>query len=193
MVSDNQRAVEALGRLSDPAAISIGLAFTAAVSETFRFWSSRGGVAIAAPSVIESISSPSGLGSDSVPVPVQLNSRNAYLTDSAQFVLELATRTLQRASFYVMPCFRGEKSDATHLAEFVHAEVELSGGLADVLDAAEEYIRAVIAAVRTALPAAAQPAHEADPVLPRFRRAANSATGPWARVTYLDAIDSLHE
>lgn len=42
-----------------------------------------------------SISSPMGLGSDSIPVKIQLGGRDTYLADSMQFALEYGCRFLK--------------------------------------------------------------------------------------------------
>lgn len=88
-----------------------------------------------------SISSPMGLGSDSLPVKVNLNGINTYLADSMQFLLEYATRLFKNGAYYIMPSFRGEQADKRHLCQFYHSEVEIPGTLEDVIKLAEDYIK----------------------------------------------------
>jgi asparaginyl-tRNA synthetase len=185
MKTDNERAIEALNRLTRPEALSIALSYSAAISGTHRHWSGYGALAIAAPAVIDSISSPTGAGSDSIPVGVTINSQAVYLTDSAQFTLELATRVLKRPSYYVMPSFRGEQSDATHLAEFVHAEIELPGSITDAVSTAEQYVRTLITAIGDTL------SDVGAALLPVFEDNADSISGQWPRISYTDAIEWL--
>lgn len=88
-----------------------------------------------------SISSPMGLGSDSVPVKINLHGIDTYLADSMQFSLEYAIRLFKRGTYYIMPSFRGEKEDERHLSQFYHSEVEIEGTLEDVMRLAESYIK----------------------------------------------------
>jgi asparaginyl-tRNA synthetase len=81
-----------------------------------------------------------GLGSDSLPVHVELGGVNTYLADSMQFMLELACRLTGRDCYYIMPSFRGEACDETHLSQFFHSEAEIRGDLADVMAVVDEYI-----------------------------------------------------
>jgi asparaginyl-tRNA synthetase len=87
-----------------------------------------------------SVSSPMGLGSDSLPVKINLRDKNVFLADSMQFSLEVGTRLNNMGSYYIMPTFRGENVDQRHLNEFVHAEVEIIGKLNDIMDLAELYV-----------------------------------------------------
>lgn len=89
-----------------------------------------------------SISSPMGLGSDSKPVEVNIFGVKTYLADSMQFMLEYAVRLFdQGGAYYIMPSFRGEDNDKRHLAQFTHSEVEIVGGLDNIINLAEEYIK----------------------------------------------------
>lgn len=91
-----------------------------------------------------SISSPMGLGSDSVPVSVTIRGKKVYLADSMQFSLEIGTRLSEHGAYYIMPTFRGEPTDERHLNEFVHSEAEIPGTIDDVMDLAERYIKYMI-------------------------------------------------
>jgi aspartyl/asparaginyl-tRNA synthetase len=102
-----------------------------------------------APLTTGSISSPMGLGSDSMPVRANIGGRTVYLADSMQFALELALRVTGRTSYYLLPSFRGERSDARHLNQFIHAEAEMRGGLDDVIALVERYFRHLTQALLT--------------------------------------------
>ncbi|EFY88750.1 hypothetical protein J3459_013770 [Metarhizium acridum] len=92
-----------------------------------------------------SISSPMGLGSDSMPVSIKLHGEDTYLADSQQFLLEYALRYNDkvRGAYYVGTSCRGEDHDSTHLNQFCHVECELRGGLDAGMDVANRYIVAV--------------------------------------------------
>jgi asparaginyl-tRNA synthetase len=85
-----------------------------------------------------------GLGSDSSPVLVDLAGVPTYLADSMQFMLEYGCRLSEEGCYYVMPSFRGEDADDRHLCQFFHSEAEIPGGLDDVIDSVELYIRFLI-------------------------------------------------
>ena len=91
-----------------------------------------------------SISSPMGLGSDSKPISVKIKKQKVYLADSMQFCLEIGARLNELGAYYIMPTFRGEDTDARHLNEFMHSEVEIRGLLDDIMILAEEYIKYLI-------------------------------------------------
>lgn len=104
-----------------------------------RFFTERGGIGTLVSPTTGSISSPMGLGSDSLPVEVCIGDHHTYLADSMQFYLELALRLNGCPAFYVMPSFRGEVQDDRHLNQFFHAEVEIPGTLSDIMNLAELY------------------------------------------------------
>lgn len=127
--------------LSDPwyrGLLSLQDTLTAA---TVDFWSRRGVKNAHLPITTGAVSSPMGLGSDSTAVQIDLQGVPTYLADSMQFGLEFATRINDQGSYYVMPSFRGEPCDATHLSQFVHSEAEIPGGLDDVMVLVEDYLR----------------------------------------------------
>lgn len=101
---------------------------TYAVTDYFR---AHGFMPALAPITAQSVTSPMGLGSDSLPVSVQLFDKQTYLMDSMQFHLEYLLRQFPDGVFYIMPTFRGEDSDARHLNEFFHIEAEFIGSLED--------------------------------------------------------------
>lgn len=105
-----------------------------------RFFSSRGLITVSMPITTSSISSPMGLGSDSLPVEIDLFGIRTYLADSMQFMLELGCRLHERGVYYIMPCFRGEQTDQYHLPQFYHVEAEIPGTLLDVIKLAGEMI-----------------------------------------------------
>ncbi|TDV48693.1 amino acid--tRNA ligase-related protein [Actinophytocola oryzae] len=108
---------------------------------TVDFWRSRDGRAAYLPLTTGSVSSPMGRGSDSIPVAIQVSGVDTYLADSMQFLLELTCRLTPGPSYYVMPSFRGEQADQTHLCQFFHSEAEFTGGLDDCVDTVNDYVR----------------------------------------------------
>lgn len=98
-----------------------------------------------------SISSPTGLGSDSQPVCIELGSLKTYFADSQQFTLEYALRLEDGllASYYVGTSCRREDPYATHLNQFCHVECELLGGLADDMRVVNSYIVTITKEIKT--------------------------------------------
>lgn len=113
----------------------------AVVNATFAFYRARGFYPTLMPVTVGSVSSPMGLGSDSLPVAVDLFGTRTYLADSMQFQLEFMLRHRGPGAYYVMPTFRGEDPDGTHLNQFFHSEAELVGGFEEVLQLVEAYTR----------------------------------------------------
>jgi asparaginyl-tRNA synthetase len=107
---------------------------------TVDFWRARDARTAYLPVTTGSISSPMGLGSDSLPVQVDLFGQKTYLADSMQFMLELGCRITGKDTYYIMPSFRGEDIDPRHLSQFFHSEAEIRGGLTDVMRVVEEYL-----------------------------------------------------
>src|SRR5262249_40632373 len=101
----------------------------------------RGLRALHLPITTHSISSPMGLGSDSSPVEVNLFGVPTYLADSMQFLLEYGCRLSPEGCYYLLPSFRAELPDQTHLSQFYHLEAEIPGTLNDAIELAEGYIR----------------------------------------------------
>lgn len=114
---------------------------------TYKFWEQRNALTMHLPITTNAVSSPMGLGSDSLPVEIDLFGQRTYLADSMQFMLEYGCRFHKEGCFYLMPSFRGEDADATHLCQFYHSEVELSCGLDDAIAVADAYFRHVANAV----------------------------------------------
>lgn len=92
------------------------------------------------PITTSSISSPMGLGSDSLPVEISLYNVKTYLADSMQFMLEYGCRIVNGPCYYIMPSFRGERCDRRHLNQFFHSEAEIIGNLEDVQKVVEDYL-----------------------------------------------------
>ncbi len=109
--------------------------------ETVKFYEKIGISTMHLPVTTESISSPMGRGSDSLPVKVNLNGVETYLADSMQFFLEYGCRLTNKGVYYIMPSFRGEKADKRHLCQFYHSEAEIIGSLNDVMNLIEKYIK----------------------------------------------------
>lgn len=107
---------------------------------TLDFWRSEGALNMHLPITTSSISSPMGLGSDSLPVKIDLFGVPTYLADSMQFMLEYGCRLSEEGAWYLMPSFRGEDADKTHLNQFFHSEAEIAGGLDDVIAVVERYV-----------------------------------------------------
>jgi asparaginyl-tRNA synthetase len=110
-------------------------------TSTYQFFAKRGLKTIHVPITTHSISSPMGLGSDSKPVNIHLFGVDTYLADSMQFMLEYGCRLNAEGCFYLMPSFRGESADETHLCQFYHSEAEIQGSIDDVMSLVEDYLR----------------------------------------------------
>tara|TARA_Y100000590_G_scaffold470719_1_gene668408 strand:+ start:17612 stop:18637 length:1026 start_codon:yes stop_codon:yes gene_type:complete len=87
-----------------------------------------------------SVSSPMGLGSDSLPVNIDLFGEKTFLADSMQFHLEYMLRVHDQGVWYIMPTFRGEEHDKRHLNQFFHSEAEIAGDLDAVMHLVESYL-----------------------------------------------------
>jgi asparaginyl-tRNA synthetase len=117
----------------------------ALLRDSANFWSSKGVRYMFLPVTTGSISSPMGLGSDSVPVKIDLMGEPTYLADSMQFMLEYGCRLNSDGAWYLMPSFRGEEADETHLNQFFHSEAEIIGDLEAVFESVESYVRGITA------------------------------------------------
>lgn len=93
------------------------------------------------PVTTRTITCPTGLGSDSLPVPVTANGVDTYLADSMQFLLEYGMRLAPEGCYGIMHTFRGEDPDRTHLNQFLHSEGEIAGDLDDLIRHVEGYVR----------------------------------------------------
>ncbi|GHE07316.1 asparagine synthetase A [Streptomyces alanosinicus] len=115
----------------------------AVLATTNAFYQARNMSPVLMPITVSSVSSPMGLGSDSLPVQIDLLGDRTYLADSMQFQLEFMLRHGLDGAYYVMPTFRGEAADKTHLNQFFHSEAEILGGLEEVMSLVEAYMRAL--------------------------------------------------
>jgi asparaginyl-tRNA synthetase len=137
------------------------------------------------PITASSVSSPMGLGSDSLPVSVQLMGERTYLADSMQFQLEFMLRQGLRGAYYIMPTFRGEDPDETHLNQFFHSEAEIAGGIEDVMDLVESYVRHLCGALLA--PAFIDHLHTIAGQVDHVAEVARRASFP--RVTVAEALE----
>lgn len=109
--------------------------------ETYRYWDSQSLKTMHLPVTTNAVSSPMGLGSDSLPVKIDLFGIETYLADSMQFMLEYGCRFFDEGSYYVMPSFRGENASKRHLCQFYHSEIEVPTDLDGTMALAEGYIK----------------------------------------------------
>jgi asparaginyl-tRNA synthetase len=93
------------------------------------------------PLTTRTITCPTGLGSDSQPVPVTVNGVKTYLADSMQFLLEYGIRLAPQGCYSIEQTFRGDLPDETHLNQFLHSEWELPGDLDTLIRHVEAYVR----------------------------------------------------
>lgn len=90
-----------------------------------------------------SVSSPSGPGSNSLPIALTFGGHSTYLTDSSQFGFEpVLIGGIPRAYCY-LASMRGEEPDKRHLNQFYHCEYEAQGSFAEAQEVAEGYVRAL--------------------------------------------------
>jgi asparaginyl-tRNA synthetase len=99
------------------------------------------------PLTTRTITCPTALGSDTEAVKVTVNGVDTYLADSMQFPLEYGCRLAPHGCYTIMPSFRAEKPDPTHLDQFTHSEAEIAGGLDDLIRYVDGYVRALAAAI----------------------------------------------
>ena len=153
--------------------------------ETALFWRARQVRTLHLPITTGSISSPMGLGSDSLPVKIDMFGVPTYLADSMQFMLEYGCRLTGDGCYYVMPSFRGEQADATHLSQFFHSEAEIPGGLDEVIAVADEYVRHLAAAVLEHLSAEVAESAGGTEHIEQFLASTS------ARMTFAEAVHAL--
>lgn len=167
--------------LSDPWYRTVSLLTSRIAELSMQHLTSKGLRPVLAPITSRSISSPMGLGSDSLPVQVPLFGEPVYLADSMQFGLEYLLRVHQAGTFYIMPTFRGEDPDERHLNEFFHAEAEITGHLNNVIDLVDGYVKHLSEGVI-----------EAFPELARNTQLVDIARGsPIPRMTFAQALERL--
>lgn len=95
-----------------------------------------------------SVSSPTGPGSDSEPIPLTFGGLNTYLIDSSQFGFEpILVGGIPKAYCY-MASMRGENPDKRHLNQFYHCEYEAQEKFEDTRMVAEQYVRTLMELIR---------------------------------------------
>ncbi len=94
-----------------------------------------------------SISSPSGPGSNSEAIPVVLGKLNTFLTDSSQFGFEPLLMNGFDKVYCYLPSMRGENYDNRHLNQFFHCELEIKGGMKELIPIIEQYVKKLSATI----------------------------------------------
>jgi asparaginyl-tRNA synthetase len=119
---------------------------------TFNFFRNQNIRSMSLPITTGSVTSPMGLGSDSLPVKINLEGIDTYLSDSMQFHLEYGLRLFDKGVHYIMPSFRGELADSRHLCQFYHSEAEIRGNLGDTIGLVNNYIHSLCKDILTNIP-----------------------------------------
>lgn len=91
--------------------------------------------------ITPSVSSPTGPGSDSEPIKLNLGRLEAYLTDSSQFGFEPLLMNNFKKVYCYLPSMRGENPDDRHLNQFFHCEMEMIGALEKLIPIIEGYVK----------------------------------------------------
>jgi asparaginyl-tRNA synthetase len=153
---------------------------------TFDYAHLRGLRALHFPITTRTVTCPSGLGSDAAPVRVAVNGVDTYLADSMQFMLEYGCRLFEDGCHCILPSFRADRADTSHLGQFVHAEAEIPGDLDALIDYVTGYIRHLAIAILDQ--------HEGDLMGLRGSCAhLPAATGPeaFSRIDFGEAVQLL--
>ncbi|AUG77448.1 Asparagine ligase A [Kitasatospora sp. MMS16-BH015] len=156
------------------------------LSTTVNYGASRGLRSLYLPLTTRTITCPSGLGSDTRPVPVTVNGVDTYLPDSMQFLLEWGCQVSPGGGYTIMPSFRDEVPDKTHLGQFTHSEAELPGGLDDLIRYVEGYVKALAA---TILDRHGEQLARSRGDISHLERMV--AAGGFSRLTFDEAVDVL--
>ncbi len=90
-----------------------------------------------------SVSSPSGPGSDSEPIPITFGGIDTYLVDSSQFGFEPIVQGGTPHAYCYLASMRGENPDKRHLNQFYHCEYEGQQSFEKTVQVAEGYIKAL--------------------------------------------------
>jgi asparaginyl-tRNA synthetase len=118
---------------------------------------------------------------------VTVNGVQTYLADSMQFLLEYGCRISPAGCHNILPCFRGDQPDASHLGQFVHSEAEIPGDLDALIGYVTGYVRSMAAAVLsrhgTQLAAATGDVSHLERVVTGSR--------PFERITFHEAVRLL--
>ncbi len=113
------------------------------MSTDYYFGVTRGAKNIDLFMITLSISSPTGPGSDSEPLPIAFGKYNSNLVDSSQFGFEpLLLNGIDEVYCY-LPSMRGENPDKRHLNQFFHCEAEVVGDFEKLIPIIEGYIKAL--------------------------------------------------
>jgi asparaginyl-tRNA synthetase len=140
--------------------------------------------ALPLPVTTRTITCPTGYGSDTEAVRVQINGVDTYLQDSMQFLLEYGCRLAPGGCWTIMPSFRVETPDATHLNQFTHSEAEIPGGLENLMRYVDGYVKALAGAI---LDEHGDRLAVARGDISHLRRMADHR-GPFARATFEEAV-----
>lgn len=163
------------------ALVELQTVFATATFEYFRDYAN-----LFLPLTTNSVSSPMGHGSDSLPVQIELAGQSTYLADSMQFMLEYGCRLTDRPGcWYLMPSFRGEEIDESHLSQFMHAEAEIRGGLEDVMMLVDGYVAHLCAAILDTC------AEHVVSVAGKIDHLVAGAEGGFPRVSFDEAVATL--
>ncbi|WP_244295861.1 amino acid--tRNA ligase-related protein [Micromonospora orduensis] len=116
-------------------------------TETVRYASAQGLKHLFLPITTRTVTCPTALGSDSEPVPVTVSGVHTYLADSMQFALEYGCRVAPGGCYTIMPSFRAEQPDETHLGQYTHSEAEIPGDLDALISYVTGYVKALSGAI----------------------------------------------
>ncbi|MGI5261097.1 amino acid--tRNA ligase-related protein [Streptomyces angustmyceticus] len=136
------------------------------------------------PLTTRTVTCPNGFGSDTEAVKVQVNGVDTYLQDSMQYLLEYGCRLAPGGCYTLLPSFRVETPDATHLTQFTHSEAEIPGNLDDLMRYVDGYVKALASAVLDRH--GDRLAADRGDISHLERMAGHSA--PFARVTFEEAV-----
>lgn len=140
---------------------------------TVAHWAAHGVKALHLPLTTRTVTCPTGLGSDSSPVPVSIGGAQTFLADSMQFLLEYGCRAAPDGCYTMLPSFRAELLDQTHLLQFMHSEAEIPGGLDELIPLVESYIK-----------------HLAQSILSEYGGALSNAVGDVSHLERIAARDT---
>jgi asparaginyl-tRNA synthetase len=114
---------------------------------TVRYAAAHGLSGVFLPLTTRTVTCANALGSDSRPVQVSVSGVDTYLVDSMQFALEYACRIGGNGCYTIMPSFRDDDPDGSHLAQFTHSEAELIGDLDVMIQYVDGYVKALAKAI----------------------------------------------
>ncbi len=88
-----------------------------------------------------SVSSPMGPGSDSEAIKIKFGKHETCLVDSSQFGFEPILLNGFEKLYCYLPSMRGEDPDSRHLNQFYHCEMEMKGGIDEIVPIIESYVK----------------------------------------------------